>query len=118
MIRIVTGFTAEQKYSIPDEEAHKAYYLFLNPNERGIFSNGLGLTGKQIQAVEADYQGTMGWNPSHKLDDDDWNQIRAEGVDRKLREVLQKAREVVSLIAENPKLLNEKLSEIEVKYLK
>ncbi len=112
MIKIITGFNDDQKHSIPDDEAHKAYYLFLNPDKRGVFSNGLALIGKHIQSIEPDYQGTMGWNQTHELNADDWNEIRAKGVDRKLRDVLNEAKEIAYL--NKPELLSQKLSEISV----
>ena len=40
-IKIITGFRKDQYYTIDAEEAHKAYYLFLNPEERGVFNNGV-----------------------------------------------------------------------------
>lgn len=91
-IKIIVGFRKDQHYSIPADDAHRAYWLFLHPEDRGIFSNGLALTGRQIQAIEPDYNATMGWNPDHVLDADDWVQIRAEGIDRKIRDMLAVAK--------------------------
>ena len=113
MIKIKTGFEREQHYSIEDGEAHKAYYLFLNPEKRGIFKDGLALIGKHIQSVEPDFQGTMGWNHTHELDDDDWNEIRGRRVDRKLREVLTRAKQIAYLIPKYPQLLNQSLEDID-----
>lgn len=112
MIKIKTGFEKEQHYSIPDEEAHKAYYLFLHPEKRGTFNSGLALVGKHIQSIEPDYQGTMGWNSTHTLDEDDWNDIRNKGVDRKLRDVLSEAKKVAYLIPNDLSLLQKPLSKI------
>lgn len=112
-IKIKTGFNAEQSYSVGDDEAHKAIYLFLNPEKRGVFNDGTALIGKHIQSVEPDYQATMGWNASHKLDSDDWNEIKDKGVDRKLRDVLYKAKKIAYLIPQNPQLLNCSLNEID-----
>ena len=93
-IKIITGFRDDQCHTIDAEEAHKAYYLFLHPDERAVFANGVALVGKNIQSIEPDYNATMGWNQSHRLDDDDWNEIRSEGVDRRLRDALYGARAV------------------------
>lgn len=106
-IKLITGFRKDQEYSIDAREAHKAYYLFLHPEERGIFENGLALVGSDIKAIEPDYNGTMGWNPTHQLDEDDWNEIESKGVDRKLRNILTTAKKSVRLIENNPALLNE-----------
>ena|SRR3990167_2717225 len=110
-VKIITGFRQEQAHSIDAEEAHKAYYLFLHPTERGVFDNGLALRGSDIQKIEADYQGTMEWNSTHLLDDDDWNEIRAKGVDRKLRELLSNAQTLAKM--ENPHI-NKSLSEASI----
>ena len=93
-IKIITGFRKEQHHTIDAEEAHKAYYLFLHPDERGIFKNGVALIGADIRSIEPDYHATMGWNPPHTLDGDDWNEIRSAGVDRKLREAIQSAQQI------------------------
>src|SRR5215212_4616731 len=90
-IKVITGFRKDQRHSIVAQEAHKAYYLFLNPDARTIFSNGLALKGSEIDRIEPDYQGTMGWNPTHTIDDDDMNEIRERGIDRKLRSIMSAA---------------------------
>ena len=101
-IKLIVGFRRDQEHSIEAEEAHKAYYLFTHPTERGIFGNGLAIKGDQIQEIVPDYQGTMGWNASHQLDDDDWNEIRGRGVDRKLREILYHAKQLAQ--SSNPQI--------------
>ena len=112
MIKIITGFRENQYYVIEDYEAHKAYYLFLNPEARTTFSNGVALIGKNIQGIEPAYNETMGWNPTHELDDDDWNDIRAKGVDVKLRDMLAEGKKISYLIEKNPQYLKMKLDEI------
>lgn len=96
-VKVITGFRKEQHYTIDAEEAHRAYYLFLNPEERGIFSNGVALVGKNIQGIEPDYHTTMGWNQTHTLDGNDWNDIRRRGIDRELRDKLYAANQVAKL---------------------
>lgn len=115
MIKIITGFTSEEKFSIPDEEAHKAYYLFLNPEKRGVFSTGLALMGKFIQRIEPDYQGTMGWNPTHELNDDDWNEIHKHKIGRKLKNILAEAKRIALLASQNPLLLEQPLKTNEIR---
>jgi hypothetical protein len=111
-IKIITGFGDDQKHSIDADEAHKAYYLFRNPEKRGVFSNGLALMGRDIRAIQPDWHGTMGWNPTHKLDDDDWNQLRGSGTVAKLNEMLGNGNLIAYKIDENPRLLHMRLSDI------
>lgn len=112
-IKIKTGFRTDQHYTIDAEEAHKAYWLFLNPNERGVFNNGVALRGQDIQSIEPDYNATMGWNPTHILDSNDWNELREKGIDRKLRDILTSAKQVAQI--EAPEKMNLLLSEIQKK---
>lgn len=103
-IKIITGFRKDQSYTIDAEEAHKAYYLFLNPEKRGVFSNGVALIGSDIRGIEPDYNATMGWNQAHTLDADDYTEINSTGVSRKMNEVLAFAKEIAQ-IAEPSKML-------------
>ena len=111
MIKIITGFRENQYYTIPTEEAHKAYYLFTHPEERTVFSNGVALIGKFIQGIEPDWNALMGYNPTHELDSDDWNEIKNRGIDLKIRDSLYEAKQTALLAEKNPKLLNMELSE-------
>lgn len=83
-IKLICGFRTDQEYSIDIDEAHKAYYLFRNPDARAIFRGGLAITGSSIKEIVPDWHGTMGWNPSHRLDADDWNEIERSGKGRAL----------------------------------
>lgn len=114
-IKIITGFDDDQKHTINSDEAHKAYYLFMNPEKRGMFNNGLAIIGKDIKTILPDYNATMGWNATHELDGDDWNDIRKKGVDIILRDIIQGAKEISYLVNKNPHFINEKLSEINLK---
>lgn len=111
-IKIITGFREDQYYVIDGNEAHKAYYLFMNPEERGVFKNGVAVLGKNIQGIEPAWNETMGWNPTHKLEDDDWNEIHKTNIKLKMRELLSDAKRVMPLIQKNTALLQINLSEI------
>ena len=113
MIKIITGFRENQYYVIEDYEAHKAYYLFNNPEARTTFENGVALIGKNIQGIEPAWNESMGWNPTHELDDDDWNDIRRKGVDNKLRGILEEARAIARIADQNPQFLKMTMKEIE-----
>jgi hypothetical protein len=114
-VKIITGFRKEQRHIIDAEEAHKAYYLFLNPDKRGVFNNGVALIGADIRSIEPDYHGTMGWHHTHTLDSDDMNEIRARGIDTALRDTLYAAKNVAQL--GKPELMNLPLSEAQTKLL-
>lgn len=109
-IKIITGFREDQQHTIPMQEAHKAYYLFKNPEQRGVFENGVALIGKNIQEIRPDWNATMGWNQSHEIKEDDWNQIRGTGVEEKMKTLIESARLIGDEISHNPVLLKEKLS--------
>lgn len=93
-VKLIVGFRRDQEHTIEAEEAHKAYYLFTHPEQRGIFSNGLAIKGDQIQEIVPDYHGTMGWNPSHTLGNDDYNELRQNGVLQKLQHIMSSAKEI------------------------
>jgi len=111
-LKIITGFDDEQKYTIDAEEAHKAYYLFNHPEERGTFNSGLAIIGKFIQAIQPDYNATMGWNKTYIPDDNDWEIIRAKGIDNKLRDFLQKGKKLSEIITDRS-LLKLSLNELD-----
>jgi hypothetical protein len=93
-VKLIVGFRRDQEHSIPAVEAHKAYYLFTHPDERGIFSNGLAIKGDQIQEIVPDYHNTVGWNASHQLNDDDWNELRGKGIMQKMQFIMSNAKEI------------------------
>lgn len=93
-IKIVCGFRKEQEFTIDANEAHKAYFLFNNPEKRGTFDTGLALKGSDIQRIEPDYNATMGWNHTHQLTSDDWIELRSTGVAGKLQSIMSRAKEV------------------------
>lgn len=108
-ITLHTGFNDDQKLDIPMQEAHKAYYLFKHPDERGVFDCGIAVIGKDIRQITPNWLKTMGWNNTHDLDNDDWNEIRHGGVEIKMRELIGKAKEVGDLLEEKPELSRMKL---------
>lgn len=110
-VRITTGYRDDQYVTIDIEEAHKAYYLFLNPEKRGVFENGVALIGKNIQQIQPDYHATMGWNASHKLDTDDWEELNTKNVGRKINYQLSIAKEIAGQVDAKPELMNKSLTE-------
>lgn len=117
-IKITTGYREDQNFIIDSEEAHKAYYLFMNPDKRGVFSNGVALQGIDIKGITPAYNETMGWNPSHKIDDFDWNAIKDSGIDAKMTALLFQAKVVSGLLAKNPELGSLPLSKVDINNIK
>lgn len=111
MIKINIGFREDQYVLIENSEAHKAYYLFSNPEARSVFENGTVLIGRNIQSIEPAYNESMGWNPTHKLDADDWNEIRKKGIDIKFRDLFTEAKEISYLAEKDQSILNKPLRE-------
>ena len=113
-IKVICGFRQDQEYSIPASEAHKAYWLFANPEARTIFADGLAIKGSDIQRIVPDYHTTMGWNSTHKLDGNDMNEIHSTGVMSKMQNILSTAKEVARICQPEdlqtslPQLLKEK----------
>lgn len=110
-IKIITGFRKDQHYTIDSDEAHKAYYLFLNPEKRTVFKNGVALIGSNIQGIEPDYNATMGWNSDHQLDGDDYNELKKKGIDTSIRDIMLQAKNVAINM---PEKINTPLSEIKL----
>jgi hypothetical protein len=108
-VKIIGGFRKDQHYTIDGDEAHKAYHLFLNPDRRAIFKNGLAIIGADVRGIEPDYNATMGWNADHVLGGEDWNEIRVKGINKELRDVLTLAKEVAINF---PEKVNLPLSEV------
>lgn len=96
-IKVIVGYREDQYHTIDADEAHKAYYLFEHPKERGIFSNGVAIRGEDIQSIAPDWHATMGWNPTHELDSGDWNEIRDNGLHYTLTRLMSAAHEIVKI---------------------
>lgn len=114
-IKVIVGYREDQYHTIDADEAHKAYYLFEHPKERGIFSNGVAIRGEDIQSIVPDWHATMGWNPTHELDSNDWNEIRDKGLHYSVSKLLEAAKGIAQLGKHED--LNQPLTElIEQKY--
>ncbi len=76
-----------------------------------MFKNGVALIGADIRGIEPDYNATMGWNPDHTLQAEDWNELRRTGKDRELRDVIQLASDIAKF---QPDKIGLPLSEIKL----
>jgi len=96
-IKVVCGFRKDQEFTLDANEAHKAYYLFLNPEKRGTFNSGLALKGADIQRIEPDYHATAGYSVDYKLGGEDMRELAANGTITKLQAILVSAKEIARL---------------------
>lgn len=111
-VKLITGYREDQYRIIDSEEAHKAYFIFLNPEQRTVFKGGVAMIGKDIKGIEPAYNETMGWNPKHKMDEADWNEVRNKGVQKRLDLRLEVARLVAQDAVNDARLLALPLSVI------
>lgn len=93
-IKVVVGFRKDQEFTLDANEAHRAYYLFLNPDKRGTFANGLALKGSDIQRIEPDYHATKCYNHDYRLTGEDMRELAADGTVTKLNSIMVAAKEV------------------------
>lgn len=100
-LKAVIGFRDDQFVTIPMQEAHKLYYLFNHPEERGVFNNGVALVGKNIQTIIPNWNETLGYNPNYKLTEDDWNDIRGKSIDAKMKTLIEKAKDISKIAEQN-----------------
>ncbi len=113
--RIYTGF--DSYFSISSDELHKAYYLYLHPEKRTIFKDGNAIEGKLIMRIAPDYHAMMGYNPSHKLDSDDWNHIQSKDLISLVEKYMVIANDIAHRIDDDKKLWHLPLSQINVEGL-
>jgi len=63
-----------------EEDLQKALYAFME-DKKIILSNG-AVDGKMIMSITEDWNKAMGWNPNHKLDTNDWAEIKKSGTEK------------------------------------
>lgn len=96
---------------IDETELEKALAAF-KFGTAAIFNSG---ALEKIESVIPDLNRTMGWNPTYKLQDDDWSEIRSKGTDVKCQRLIEKTRDKIDyLLATNQKHLIGKGIEIEL----
>lgn len=111
MIKIILGFREDQEHLIPDQEAHKAYHCFLNPEARTVFSNGLAIIGKDIRSIQVDPIAVMGWNKGYKPSPEEWGEIRRSNKMAQAKLLLEQARTIAYHAQEDKRLLGMPLRE-------
>ena len=96
--KIKVGYAEDEYISIDDTELETALDVFIN-DKKGVFTNGV-CRGKDIIAITEDYNKEMGWKPTHKLDADDWEELRSKGIERKYKGAIAEAKNVVQYLTE------------------
>ena len=92
--KVFKGYT--EYVPIDETELEKALAAF-KFGTAVIFNSG---AVEKIEAIIPDLNRSMGWNPSYKLGDDDWNDIRNKGIERKCAELHQKTKEKIEYLIE------------------
>ena len=110
--KVVTGYRIDQFHSIEPDELHKVYYLFLNPDKRGILNDGTPIIGKNILDIAPDYHGIMGWNVGYNIEPTDYEMIEKSGIKDRVAKCKSFANQIALSIQQKPKLLQLPLSEI------
>lgn len=72
--KIKIGYGDNEFIPITEDELETAYYCFLTDG-KAVFDNG-PVRGKDIITITEDFNRAMGWNPSFRPTDDDWNDVR------------------------------------------
>lgn len=78
--KVIWGFDEERTTDIGESELIKALYAMSTKSK--VYIGDILLDGKYIIAIKENYQKVMGWNSTHEMTSDDWNEIRAVGVDK------------------------------------
>ena len=111
-VKAICGFREDQEYSIPIDEAHKLYKLFIDGDGVALFESGLALRANDIRRIVPDFHKTMGWNKTHKLDEYDMAEIEQNKLEERINKAMKFALQTAKKSIENPELLKIKLQEI------
>jgi len=88
---------------IEETELEKAQYaMMLGGSNNVTFKNGW-VIASEITQIMPNYQRTMGWNPEHKLAQDDWTEINSTPGLRELPHAIGKAKNRLDYLIANKK---------------
>ena len=93
--KVITGYGKDQYHQVHVDDLHKIYYLWLNPEKRGILTDGTPIIGKNIIDILPDYNKILGHAPTIILDSYDWQKIN----NTSLRDRIEIAKTVASKLA-------------------
>ena len=113
--KVKTGYREDQAFFVDEQEVHKAYYLFLNPDKRSVFNNGTALIGKDIKSIEPDFHGELGFNRGYTMIAEDYAIInRKGGVGEKAQAITARAKDVAYMAENDQSVLNLPLGEVKM----
>ncbi len=91
-------------------DLEKAQYAFVK-NAKVLFDTGEACRGQDIISIKEDWHSEMGWNDvfrddegkarEYVLSNDDWNDIRSKGAERKYKGIMSSVKERVSHLIQN-----------------
>lgn len=97
--KAIHGFDAEDFLPIEADELEKAIYAHMT-GSKAAFQSG-SISGSIIQVVQPDYHRAMGWNQGHKLDADDYAELRQYRIDTAHQKFLAKIKERIAFLVSN-----------------
>ena len=104
MIYYFTVYTRNFKHpeiDIEESELEKAQYAMMTGGNTNVTFKSGWVIASEITQIMPNYGKTMGWNPEHKLDKDDWNEINNTHAMRRLPHAIGKAKERIDYLIAN-----------------
>lgn len=101
--KVKLGYGKSEYISVGERDAEVAMYAFLNPTARVVLS-GKPVRGQDIITIEEDWHREMGWNPTHQLQGEDWNELKSKGVTEKYAGAMEVIKNRVKYFVESGKL--------------
>ena len=92
--RVYTGYT--EYIPIDSTEMEKAMFSFITGSPVAL-NNG---ATSRIDRIVPDYHRAMGWNPEHRMNADDWTQLKSQGIDENYRGAIGKAKDKIQHLIE------------------
>jgi hypothetical protein len=91
-------------------DLEKAQYAFVK-NAKVLFDTGEACRGQDIISIKEDWHSEMGWNDvfrdedgkarEYTLSNDDWDEIRSKGAERKYKGIMSSVKDRVTFLLEN-----------------
>lgn len=97
--RVKVGYGHNEYIPIEGKkELEKAIWAF-STNDKAVFDKGL-VRGQDIIAITEDWHREMGWNPTHIIEGEDWQEIKEKGVQKKYENLISSVKSKVGYLIE------------------